>query len=94
MRSFIFFILVFCAAVAGFAQSGRTAPQNSDEPIIEKTNSLSAEQLFDEATAYAKKKFTEFQTKKIPYNENLRLQTIQEQKTAGGEKCRDPAGTK
>ena len=80
MLKFLVLTLLFCAAVSGFAQSGRTAPQNPEEPAVEKTPAVSAEQLFDEAGSYAKKKFTEFQTKKIPYNEKLRLQTVQEQK--------------
>jgi thiol-disulfide isomerase/thioredoxin len=80
MRSFIVFLLLFSSAVAGFAQSGRPGAQNPDEPTADKTSELSAEQLFDEAGTYAKKKFTEFQTKKIPYNEKLRLQTVQEQR--------------
>jgi thiol-disulfide isomerase/thioredoxin len=80
MRSFIIFIWLFCAAAAGFAQSGRTAVQTVNEQTARKTSDPSAELLFDEASAYAKKKFTEFQTKKIPYNEKLRLQTVQEQK--------------
>jgi thiol-disulfide isomerase/thioredoxin len=80
MRSFIFFTILLCAAAAGFAQSGRVTPQNPDEQPVEKTSELTAEQLLDEANAYAKKKFTEFQTKKIPYSEKLRLQIVQEQK--------------
>jgi cytochrome c biogenesis protein CcmG/thiol:disulfide interchange protein DsbE len=81
MRSFIVFILLFCALPFALAQSGRTAAQNPNEQTIEKTSAdLSAEQLFEEANAYAKKKFTEFQQKKIQYNEKLRLQTVQEQK--------------
>jgi thiol-disulfide isomerase/thioredoxin len=80
MRSFIIFIWLFGAALAGFAQSGRPGVQTADEQIAEKTSGIPAERLFDEANAYAKKKFTEFQTKKIPYSERLRLQTVQEQK--------------
>ncbi len=36
--------------------------------------------MFDEANAYAKKKFAEYESKKTPYSENLRLQTVREQK--------------
>ncbi|MEP6902377.1 MAG: TlpA disulfide reductase family protein [Actinomycetota bacterium] len=79
MRSLIIFTLLFCAVAVGFAQSGRTNPKNPDDqtPMLKE---LSAEQLFNEANAYAKTKFAEFQAKKIPYSENLRLQIIQEQK--------------
>jgi thiol-disulfide isomerase/thioredoxin len=80
MRSLIIFTLLICIPPAGFAQSGRTAAQTADAQSAEKTSTLSAEQLFDEVSAYAKNKFTEFQTKKIPYSEKLRLQTVQEQK--------------
>jgi thiol-disulfide isomerase/thioredoxin len=80
MRSFIIFTWLFCAALAGFAQSGRTGAPTADEQRAEKSSAPSAEQLFDEANAYAKKKFADFETKKIPYSEKLRLQTVQEQK--------------
>jgi len=79
MRSFIVFILLFGAAGA-FAQSGRVNPQNSDEQSAEKTVELTAEQLYAEASAYFRSKVSEFQTKKIPYNEKLEQQTLQEQK--------------
>lgn len=79
MRSFIIFILLFGLAAAGLAQSGRVNPPNPADQI-ENPPGLSAEQLFNETNSYAKTKFTEFQAKKIPYNEKLRLQTVQEQK--------------
>ncbi len=80
MRKFFIFTILFCAASVGFAQSGRTNAQNSDELTTEKPSTLSAEQLFNEASSYYRTKLTEFQTKKIPYNEKLRLQTAQEQR--------------
>jgi thiol-disulfide isomerase/thioredoxin len=67
---------LFCSAAAGFAQSGRLNPPAPDAPKTDQT----AEQLFDEVNTYIKTKFTEFNEKKIPYDEKLRLQTIQEQK--------------
>jgi thiol-disulfide isomerase/thioredoxin len=79
MRILVIFTILF-AATAGAAQSGRLNPPNPDEPKTEKTAEPSAEQLFDEVSAYLKTKFTEFTEKKIPYNEKLRLQTVQEQK--------------
>ncbi len=78
MRSFLIFTLLFCASVS-LAQSGRTVPKISDEQAST-LKDLSAERLFNEANDYAKNKFAEFQSKKIPYNEKLREQTIQEQK--------------
>jgi len=80
MRSLIIFTILFCSASAGFAQSGRLNPPTSDEPKPETRAGFSAEQLFDEVNTYLKAKFTEFTEKKIPYNEKLRLQTVQEQK--------------
>jgi hypothetical protein len=80
MQSFIIFTLLLFAVTASFSQSGRVNSQTPQEQIVEKTSDVSAEQLFDEASSYAKNKFTEFQQKKIPYNEKLRLQTVQEQK--------------
>jgi thiol-disulfide isomerase/thioredoxin len=78
MRVFLIFTLLFCAGI-GSAQSGRTNPKNPDEQP-ETLKELSAEQLFNEGNIYAKTKFAEFQTKKIPFSEKLRQQTIQEQK--------------
>ena len=81
MRSLIIFtILLYCTAGAGFAQSGRLNPPSADVPTVETRAELSAEQLFDEVSAYIKTKFTEFNQKKIPYDEKLRVQTVQEQK--------------
>ena len=80
MRSFIIFICLFCAAPGVFAQSGRTNAQNTKAENADKNSNLPAADLFDEANAYAKTKYNEFQAKKIPYSEKLRLQTVQEQK--------------
>ena len=78
MRSFIIFIWLFCAAGGVFAQSGRVTPTPGEQTVDKP--SKSAAELFDEANAYAKEKFNEFKTKKIPYSEKLRQQTVQEQK--------------
>jgi thiol-disulfide isomerase/thioredoxin len=80
MRKFFVLILLLCAVAANFAQSGRVAPQPTNETPREKTVEQTAAQLFDEAVGYAKKKYAEFQTKKIPYSEKLQQQTVQEQK--------------
>ncbi len=79
MRSFIIFTLLFCAVATALAQSGRVNPQNPDDQI-EKPQEPSAEQLFNQANTYAKTKFAEFQTKKIPYNEKLHQQVLLEKK--------------
>jgi thiol-disulfide isomerase/thioredoxin len=80
MRSLIIFTWLFCAASGVFAQSGRPGAQTADATADGKLSAPSAAQLFDEANTYARKKFTEFETKKLPYSEKLRLQIIQEQK--------------
>jgi len=80
MRSFIVFIFLFCAVLCVSAQSGRTNAEISATPQTENSPRLSAEQLFDEANSYFRTKVAEFQQKKVPYNEKLRLQTVQEQK--------------
>ena len=62
------------SAVAAFPQAGRvvqSAPAGGGRPVKE---------MFDEANAYRKNKFAEFESKKIPVNERLRLQTEREQK--------------
>ncbi len=63
------------------AQSRRVnpaAPQPSSTG--EQRTELTAKEMFDEANAYTKTKFAEYEKKKIPYNENLRLQTEREKK--------------
>jgi thiol-disulfide isomerase/thioredoxin len=78
-RFFIFSLLFYGAAIGVFAQSGRTIAPNPSAQI-EKTEELPSAQLFEEANTYAKKKFAEFDAKKLPYSEKLRLQIIREQK--------------
>jgi hypothetical protein len=41
---------------------------------------LTAEQMFTDANTYAKKKFAEFETKKIPFSDSLFKRTVVEQK--------------
>ena len=80
MRSFIVFIFLFCAVASVAAQSGRINVEALTTPQTETSRTLSAEQLFTEANTYFRTKIEEFRQKKIPYNEKLRLQTVQEQK--------------
>lgn len=80
MRSFIVFIFLFCVVLAANAQSGRINAETSPTPQTENASTPSAEQLFTEASTYFRTKVEEFKQKKIPYNEKLRLQTVQEQK--------------
>ncbi|MGI9035694.1 MAG: redoxin domain-containing protein [Pyrinomonadaceae bacterium] len=65
-----------------FAQSGRvnansSAAQNSS---ADSSNELTAQQMYDEAGSYTKKKVDEFQAKKVPYSDALYRQTMTEQK--------------
>ena len=76
MRFFAVFILL-CSALIAPAQSGRTATQYSQTAAA---STPSVKQLFDEANAYTKKKFAEFEAKKIKYSEALELQANREKK--------------
>lgn len=83
MRKFIVLLLILTFyAVAALAQSGRISPKNtnpSDAAAIQ-LKDLTPEQMFNEASAYAKTKFAEYELKKIPYTEELYKQTVLEQK--------------
>src|SRR5688500_10399072 len=83
MRSFL--VLSAILMVLSFntaAQSGRVGLKQqlpaSDE--IAAKDALSVKELFDEANAFAKNKFAEFEEKKVPFNDKLHQQTLQEQK--------------
>lgn len=69
-------------AVGAYGQSGRVAPgaAKQDSPATQALAELSVKQMFDEANAYSKNKFAEFEQRKIKYSEGLRKQTQQEQK--------------
>jgi thiol-disulfide isomerase/thioredoxin len=77
----LFFILSFFAA-ANFAQSGRVTPKNTPLPdsSINQVNNLAADKMLDEASAYAKNKFAEYDQKKMPYSDLLYRRTVLEQK--------------
>jgi len=77
-KSFFLFLLVFLS-VSVFAQSRRVSP-NLPTPTAAAFNNLTAEQMFVEANTYAKKKFAEFESKKIPFSDNLFKLTVREQK--------------
>ena len=80
MRKFLVFILIFSTlALPSAAQSRRVnAAQPSDSIPEGETSTPKA--MYDEANAYSKKKFDEFQQKKIPYSDTLYQKTLQEQK--------------
>ncbi len=67
------------AAGNTFAQSGRNAGAAESSTTSVKAE-LSVKELFDEANEYNKIKFAEYEKKKIPYSENLRVQTEKQQR--------------
>jgi thiol-disulfide isomerase/thioredoxin len=73
----VYFILL--SAAGAFAQSGRVNLKNPDEPNAA-VKELSAAELYEEANAYAKARFAEFEKKKLVYSNKLYEQTIREQK--------------
>jgi len=83
MRYILFSILLaFVFANSEFAQSRRVSP-NIPTPAtsaVSEIKDLTAEEMFAEANTYRKKKFAEFEAKKIPFSDNLFKQTVREQK--------------
>jgi len=82
MYKLFFSALLLSLSINVFAQSRRVNP-NVPTPTtssVAAMNELTAEQMFNEANTYAKNKFAEFETKKIPFNDNLLKFTFKEQK--------------
>lgn len=76
-------LLFLFSAIYSNAQSRRVGPGGSPGPVAvtdDTSKNQSVKQMFDEANAYNKNKFAEFEAKKITYSERLRLQTEREQK--------------
>jgi thiol-disulfide isomerase/thioredoxin len=83
MRNLIFISTILFLSVNIFAQSRRVSPktpQPSTSTATATMNDLTAEEMFNEANTYAKKKFAEFEGKKIPFSDNLFKVTVKEQK--------------
>jgi thiol-disulfide isomerase/thioredoxin len=80
----VFTIYLFVSIFTGgvFAQSRRVIPTapNPANTTAAAASDLSAKELFEEANTYSKKKFAEFESKKIPFNDNLLKFTYKEQK--------------
>ena len=76
----IFVITLLALALTADAQSGRVAPQPGAGPAEAVKPGVPVKTLFEEVNGYNKAKFTEYEAKKIPYSEKLRLQTEREQK--------------
>jgi len=74
-------LLMFACAAPLAAQSGRTvSPANSDPAAVRQVAAKSAKELYDEAAGYLRAKAAEFETKKIPYSDQLLERTRIEQK--------------
>jgi len=83
MRIWVALTLVLVCTTA-FGQSRRVGPgtaKSSGEPTpTDQSNSRSVKDLFDEANAYNKTKFAEFEQKKVPVSDALIQQTQRERK--------------
>lgn len=82
MRSFLVLSAILVLSFNILAQSGRVGP-NSQIPVsdeIAAKKDLTAKELFVEANTFAKNKFAEYEKKKLPFNDKLYKQTLQEQK--------------
>ncbi len=82
MRNLVIFS-IFLLALTAAGQSRRVAPNiplKQTGPVPEVSSDLSVKQMFDEANGYSKAKFAEFEQKKMPYSESLRVRTQREQK--------------
>lgn len=75
------FAILLAFSAHGFAQSRRAAPQPANQNRSQTgSNQQSVKEMFDEANKYRDAKFEEFASKKIPFNERLRMQTEREQR--------------
>ena len=74
MRLFTVLFLSIVLAGSAAAQARRVLP------TVPESGGRSVKDMFDEANAYRKVKYEEFEAKKIPVNERLRVQTEREQK--------------
>ncbi len=82
MRNFLVLSAVIILSFNISAQSGRVGP-NSQLPVsdeIAAKKDLTAKELFVEANTLAKNKFAEYEKKKLPFNDKLYKETLQEQK--------------
>ncbi len=82
MRYFLFLTLLLSLSINIFAQSRRVNPnvRTPANPATVEIKNLTVEEMFTEASTYAKLKFAEFERKKIPFTENLYKYTFLEQK--------------
>lgn len=82
MRRSIVLIFLFCAPILG--QSRRVDPAAVktliDTTAAETSSARSVKEMFDEANAYNRNKFSDFEQKKIPVSDGLIAQTQRERK--------------
>jgi thiol-disulfide isomerase/thioredoxin len=76
---FLVLLQLLVLSLAVVAQSGRSTSQNAT-PSIPASSLRTVKQLFDEANAYTRNKFAEFEAKKFKYSEALEQQTNREKK--------------
>lgn len=80
MRKLLFIFLFLFSTIGVSAQSGRVAPKASPNPAENNSfKDLTVQELFAEANGYAKKKFAEYEEKKVPFSENIYYFTVREQ---------------
>src|SRR5688500_14924675 len=71
-------LFLLCLSLSAPDQSRRVNPAGT--PVAPIGTDLSIKQMYEEVTTYRKVKYAEFEQKKIPYTERLRLQTEREQR--------------
>ena len=76
--SILFLALISSLSVSAPAQARRVNPNNINQ--TDELSELAAKDLYEEANSYTKKKFAEFESKKLPYSDTLFRQTVQEHK--------------
>ncbi|MBK9154999.1 MAG: TlpA family protein disulfide reductase [Chloracidobacterium sp.] len=78
MIKFSGIILILLASISAMPQSRRAVQRPADQTLARPA--VPVKQLFDEANSYTQRKFAEFEQKKVPFSERLRLDTEREQK--------------
>ena len=81
MRKLIFFIFFICALCSAPLYVGAQARRiTQPPPTAAATEKRAASVLYEEAANYAKTKFAEFASKKLPFDPKVAEKTAQEQK--------------
>jgi thiol-disulfide isomerase/thioredoxin len=75
---FLIILLILSMTLSVAGQSRRVSPAGT--PAASVASGLTVKQMFDEANAYNKVKFAEYEQKKVAYSERLRLDTEREQR--------------